>query len=214
MTEAVSRVAEQFDDAAQQREAATLGIWAFLATEVLFFGVLFAAYTVLRLMWPDAFSSGSRHTDLTLGTVETAVLLTSSFTVALAIRDVQLGGRRIATWLLSGTAALGVGFLVIHGFEYAADFRSADIPGIRYGEVGALAAQKQLFFVLYYVTTAFHGLHVLIGVVLLLVMARRVSRGLYSSEDHTPLEVAGLYWHLVDIVWIFVFPLYYLVGRA
>jgi cytochrome c oxidase subunit 3 len=214
MNEASSRIAEQFDDAEQQRDAATLGIWAFLATEVLFFGVLFAGYTVFRLMWPDAFSSGSRHTDLTLGTLETAVLLTSSFTVALAIRDVQLGGKRLATWLLLGTAVLGLGFLVIHGFEYAADYRSADIPGIRYGEVGELAAQKQLFFVLYYVTTAFHGLHVFIGVVLLLVMARRVSRGTYSAEDHTPLEVAGLYWHLVDIVWIFVFPLYYLVGRA
>jgi cytochrome c oxidase subunit 3 len=208
------RVAEQFDDAAQQREAATLGIWAFLATEVLFFGVLFAAYVVFRLMWPDAFSSGSRHTDLTLGTLETAVLLTSSFTVALAIRDVQLGGRRLATALLWTTALLGLGFLAIHGFEYVADYHAGDIPGISYSEVGELAAQKQLFFVLYYITTAFHGLHVFIGVVLLSVMARRVSRGEYAPDDHTPLEVAGLYWHLVDIVWIFVFPLYYLVGRA
>jgi cytochrome c oxidase subunit 3 len=214
MNTAPAPVAEQFDDAVQQREAATLGIWAFLATEVLFFGVLFAAYTVLRLAWPDAFSSGSRHTDLMLGTLETAVLLVSSFTMALAIRDVQLGGRRIAMFLLVGTALLGLVFLVIHGFEYASDFRTEVIPGIRYGEVGTLAEHKQLFFVLYYVTTAFHGLHVFIGVVLLLVMARRVSRGAFSAATHTPLEVAGLYWHLVDIVWIFVFPLYYLVGRA
>jgi cytochrome c oxidase subunit 3 len=109
---------------------------------------------------------------------------------------------------------LGVVFLAIRAVEYRADFRAAVIPGIRYEEVGALAAPKQLFFLLYYVTTAFHGLHVTIGVVLLIVMARRVHRGEYSADSHWPLEIAALYWHLVDIVWVFVFPLYYLVGRA
>ncbi|MET0618430.1 MAG: cytochrome c oxidase subunit 3 family protein [Luteibacter sp.] len=206
--------AEAYDDTAQQEDAATLGMWAFLATEVLFFGVLFAAYTIFRVLHADAFVSASRHTDLPLGTLETAVLLLSSFTVALAVRDIQVGGRRVAMGLLLVTAALGVAFLAVHGVEYHADYLAGVIPGIRYDEVGPLAAPKQLFFLLYYVTTAFHGLHVTIGVVLLLVMAWRVRRGVYSSTSHWPLEIAALYWHLVDIVWIFVFPLYYLVGRA
>lgn len=214
MDKRMPRVAEQFDDAAQQREASTLGMWVFLATEILFFGVLFAAYTIFRVTWPDAFASASRHTDLMLGTLETSVLLVSSFTVALALRDIQLGGQRIAFWLLIGTALLGAAFLAIHGVEYHADYKAGVIPGIRYDETGGLAAQEQLFFVLYYVTTAFHGLHVTIGIVLLLVMAQRVRQGRFSADDHNALEVSALYWHLVDIVWIFVFPLYYLVGRA
>ncbi|SEV84934.1 cytochrome c oxidase subunit 3 family protein [Luteibacter sp. 329MFSha] len=209
-----ARTAEPFDDVAQQREAATLGIWAFLATEILFFGVLFAAYAILRTLWPDAFASGSRHTDLLWGGVETGVLLVSSFSVALALRDVQLGGRRLAAWLLVLTAVLGLVFLGIHAAEYHADYKAAVIPGFRYEEVGGLAAQEQLFFVLYYVTTAFHGLHVAIGVVLLGVMAWRTRRGDFLPESHNALEVSALYWHLVDIVWVFVFPLYYLVGRA
>ncbi|MGN6093361.1 MAG: cytochrome c oxidase subunit 3 family protein [Luteibacter jiangsuensis] len=214
MNASAPRIAEQFDDAAQQRDAATLGMWAFLATELLFFGVLFAAYTVCRVLWPDAFASASRHTDLTLGGVETAVLLTSSFTVALAVRDVQLGGRRLATALLCGTAMFGLAFLAIHGLEYYDDYKAAVIPGIRYEEVGGIAAQERLFLFLYYVTTGFHGLHVGIGVVLLLIMAIRTHRAAFGPEYHTPLEISALYWHLVDIVWIFVFPLYYQVGRA
>jgi cytochrome c oxidase subunit 3 len=214
MSPTTTHHAEQFDDAAQQREAATFGMWTFLATEILFFGVLFAAYTVFRTLWPDAFASGSRHTDLLLGSLETAVLLTSSFTVALAVRDIQLGGRAMAMWLLVATAILGVAFLAIHGVEYYADYKAAVIPGIRYEEVGSLAPAKQLFFVLYYVTTLFHGLHVTIGVLLLALMARRVRRGDFSADEYTPLEISALYWHLVDIVWVFVFPLYYLVGRS
>ena len=214
MSANANQIAEQFDDAAQQRDAATLGMWAFLATEVLFFGVLFAAYTVCRVLWPDAFASASRHTDLTLGGIETAVLLTSSFTVALAVRDIQLGGRRMAAALLCGTALLGSVFLAIHGLEYYDDYKAAVIPGIRYEEIGGFAAQERLFFFLYYVTTGFDGLHVAIGVVLLLTMAIRTRRAEFGPDYHTPLEVTALYWHLVDIVWIFVFPLYYQVGRA
>ena len=214
MSANANQIAEQFDDAAQQRDAATLGMWAFLATEVLFFGVLFAAYTVCRVLWPDAFASASRHTDLTLGGIETAVLLTSSFTVALAVRDIQLGGRRMAAALLCGTALLGSVFLAIHGLEYYDDYKAAVIPGIRYEEIGGFAAQERLFFFLYYVTTGFHGLHVAIGVVLLLTMAIRTRRAEFGPDYHTPLEVTALYWHLVDIVWIFVFPLSYQVGRA
>ena len=205
---------EQFDDPVQQREASTLGMWAFLTTEILFFGVLFAGYAFCRVMFPDAFAEASRHTDMLLGTLETAVLLTSSCAAALAVREVQLGGQRVATWLLLATAALGIAFLVMHGFEYVAEYHEGLIPGIRYTQHGPHAASMQLFFCLYYFITGFHGLHVSIGVGLLLAMAWRTHRGAFDQDYHTPLELTALYWHLVDIVWIFVYPLIYLIGRA
>ena len=205
---------EQFDDAAQQREAATFGMWAFIATEVLFFGVLFAGYTVSRVAYPDAFIAASRSTDMVLGTIETAVLLTSSCAVALALRDLQLGGRRLAVWLLLFTAALGISFLVMHGFEYYAEYREGRIPSIHYTVAGPHARQMQLFYCLYYFITGFHSLHVTIGVAVLVTMAVRTWRGAFTPAYFTPVELTALYWHLVDIVWIFVFPLIYLEGRA
>jgi cytochrome c oxidase subunit 3 len=214
MMNATSHTAEQFDDAVQQREAATLGMWTFIATEVLFFGVLFAGYTLCRMRFPEGFAEASRHTDLLLGTIETAVLLTSSCAAALAVREVQLGGRRAATWLLLTTAALGTAFLVMHGFEYAADYREGLIPAIHFTQHGANARAVELFYCLYYFITGFHGLHVTIGVGVLLVMARRTSRGDFDQHYHTPLELSALYWHLVDVVWIFVYPLIYLVSRS
>lgn len=206
--------AGQFDDAVQQREAATLGMWVFLATEMLFFGVLFAGYVLCRVRFSEAFAEGSRHTDMLLGTLETAVLLASSCAAALAVREVQLGGRRVATWLLVATAALGIAFLVMHGVEYVAEYHEGLIPGIRYTQHGPQAVPMQLFFCLYYFITGFHGLHVTIGIGLLLTMAWRTWRGAFDQDYHTPLELTALYWHLVDIVWIFVYPLVYLVGRA
>ncbi len=211
---ATVHLAEQFDDAPQQRAAATLGMWAFLATEVLFFGVLFAGYTLVRVRWPDGFAAGSRHTDVVLGSIETAVLLSSSCLAALAVREVQLGGRRVATWLLLATAALGVTFLVLHGFEYVAEYREGLVPGLRFTQQGPHAQAIELFFFLYYAITGFHSLHVMIGVGLLLTMCWRTDRGMLDADYHTPLELGALYWHLVDLVWIFVYPLLYLVGRA
>ncbi|MEI7035333.1 cytochrome c oxidase subunit 3 family protein [Fulvimonas yonginensis] len=204
----------QFDDPVQQREAATLGMWVFLATEILFFGVLFAGYTYCRVLFPDAFATGSRRTDMLLGTLETAVLLTSSCAVALAVREVQLGGRRMATALLGFTAALGIAFLVMHGFEYAAEYEEGLIPAIHYTQQGVHARGMAIFYCLYYFITGFHSLHVAIGVAVLLVMAWRTWHHAFDQDYHTPLELTALYWHLVDIVWIFVYPLVYLVGRA
>jgi cytochrome c oxidase subunit 3 len=142
------------------------------------------------------------------------LLLTSSCVAALAVREVQLGGLRVATWLLLATAALGIAFLVMHGFEYVAEYREGLIPGIRYTQHGPHAAAMQLFFCLYYFITGFHSLHVLVGVGLLLAMAWRTHRGAFDQDYHTPMELTALYWHLVDIVWIFVYPLIYLIGRA
>jgi len=205
---------EQFDDAVQQREAATLGMWVFLATEVLFFGVLFAGYTLTRVRFPEGFAAASRHTDFVLGTIETAVLLTSSCLAALSVREVQLGGRRVATWLLLGTAGLGIAFLGMHGFEYVSEWHEGLVPGFRFTQHGPHAQAIELFYFLYYAITGFHGLHVTIGVGVMLTMAWRTHHGAFDADYHTPLEISALYWHLVDLVWIFVYPLLYLVGRA
>ncbi len=207
-------VQQQFDDASQQKEAAMLGMWAFIATEVLFFGVLFAAYVVCRWRFPLAFVEGSAHTDFAMGTTETAILLTSGCLAAIALRQIQLDRARQSAVLLMITSALGMAFLILHGMEYHDEFEEGLIPGIRYTQTGPDARGVELFFSLYYVITGFHSLHVLIGVVVLLVMAIRSWRGAFSSAYYTPIEITGLYWSLVDIVWIFVYPAIYLVGSA
>lgn len=207
-------VQQQFDDAPQQKEAAMLGMWAFIATEVLFFGVLFAAYVVCRWRFPLAFVEGSSHLDFPMGTAETAILLTSGCLSAIALRQIQLNKARQSVVLLLVTSLLGVAFLVLHGMEYHDEFKEGLIPGIRYLQQGPSAHEMELFFSLYYVTTGFHSLHVLIGVVLLLIMAWRTWHGSFCAQYHTPIEITGLYWSLVDIVWIFVYPAFYLVGSA
>jgi cytochrome c oxidase subunit III len=206
--------AEQFDLPRQQREAATLGMWAFLATEVLFFGVLFAAYVICRVRFPEAFAAGSRHTDMLFGTIETAILLTSSCCAALAVRDIELGGRRLATLLLAITALLGVAFLVMHAVEYHDEYEEGVMPAVRYTLTGPLAEPMKLFFFLYYVITLLHSAHVAIGVGVLSVLAVRTWRASFGPRYVTPVELGVLYWHFVDIVWIFVYPLMYLIGRA
>jgi cytochrome c oxidase subunit 3 len=207
-------VGEQYDDAAQQREAATLGMWVFLATEILFFGVLFASYTICRVLYPQGFAVASRHTDMLFGTLETAVLLTSSSLIALGVRAIKLDQRRLAAGLLSGTALLGISFLVMHGFEYYKEYTEHLIPGIDFAQGGPYAHAVELFFCLYYFITGFHSLHVIIGVTVILVLSARILRGAFGPQRHTTVELAALYWHLVDIVWIFVYPLIYLVGRS
>jgi len=207
-------VQQQFDDAPQQKEAAVLGMWAFIATEVLFFGVLFAAYVTCRWRFPLAFVEGSSQLDFPMGTAETAILLTSGCLSAIALRQIQLNKARQSAVLLLVTSLLGVAFLVLHGMEYHDEFKEGLIPGIRYLETGPSAHEMELFFSLYYVTTGFHSLHVLIGVVLLLIMALRTWRGAFCAQYHTPIEITGLYWSLVDVVWIFVYPAFYLVGNA
>ena len=207
-------VEEQYDDAVQQREAATLGMWLFLSTEIMFFGVLFASYTICRILYPDGFAEAGRHTDMLLGTIETAVLLTSSSLIAISLRAIKLGQRRACTWLLLGTAALGTAFLVIHGFEYYSEYTEHLIPGINFNQPGPHAHAMELFFCLYYFITGFHSAHVIVGVLLITTLAVRVARGAFSTEQHNTLELAALYWHLVDIVWVFVYPVIYLVGRS
>ncbi|HZR37537.1 MAG TPA: cytochrome c oxidase subunit 3 [Nevskia sp.] len=206
--------AVQFDDLPQQHAAGRLGLWLFLTNEILFFGGFFAAYAFTRLNHPEAFAAASRRTDLPMGAAESVVLLLSSLTAMLALRAIRLDLRRYAAWLLSLTAALGLAFLVLHGMEYADEFREHLLPGPGFDFPGPLAAQAENFFFLYYTLTGFHGLHVAVGVALFTLYAVRTGRGRYDAAHHPQLELTVLYWHLVELVWVFLFPLLYLVDRA
>ena len=206
--------AEQFVDAEQQREAAHLGIWVFLATEVLFFGGLFAAYLVCRVLYAGAFGDASKHTDVLIGTLNTAILLTSSLFMALAVRASKLGQRRATTWCLLITLLLGVVFLGLKAMEYHKDYIDHLVPVLDFHFGGPHPAQAELFFILYFLMTGLHAIHVAVGIGVLGVLARMSARRRFSPHYFTPVEVGGLYWHFVDIVWIFLYPLLYLVSRT
>ena len=204
----------QFDDLVQQTEAAHLGMWLFLATEVLFFGGLFAAYTVYRFTYPQAFSAGSRELSLLAGALDTAILLTSSFAMALAVHAAQTGSRRVLAWLLLAAAGIGACFLALHGYEYHRDFVEHHVPGKAFHFQGDAPDNKvQLFFLLYFCMTGLHSLHVMIGVCLLTAVAMQAWRGRFTKDYYHPVEVVGLYWHFVDLIWVFLFPLFYLVAH-
>jgi cytochrome c oxidase subunit III len=206
-------LAHHFDDLAQQKEAATLGMWVFLVTEVLFFGGLFAAYCVYRGWYPDAFAAASHELDVTLGTVNTVVLITSSLTMALAVHAAQLGQRRLLLIFLIATMVLGGAFLGIKSVEYYHKFAEHHIPGPGFEFEHEHFRHAQIFFSLYFIMTGLHALHMIIGIGIMLVMLWWSWRGTITAEYSSPIEISGLYWHFVDIVWIFLFPLLYLIGR-
>ena len=209
-TGATSFVHEQFDDIEQQRNAAQLGMWIFLATEVLFFGGLFLGYTVYRSLYPDTFAAASHHTEVVLGGTNTAVLLFSSALMALAVRAAEFKNRKQLVWLLLGTAFLGIVFMAIKGVEYHKDFVEYLVPGSHFEWHEANRSHAEIFFWLYFAMTGLHAIHVTVGIFVLLTLAVLAWLGKFTAGHHTPVEVAGLYWHFVDIVWIFLFPLMYL----
>lgn len=213
MPEAHAATAHQFEDAEQQYEAASLGMWIFLVTEVLFFGGLFTAYLVYRYEHAAAFAGASSHLGLWLGGINTAVLIGSSLTMALAVHAAQTGHRKTLIQFLGATIALGLVFLTIKGVEYSHKFHEHLVPGLNFAYEGADANAAELFFCLYFLMTGLHALHMIIGVGVLGVLAWLAWRGWFSSEYYAPVEVTGLYWHFVDLVWIFLFPLLYLIGR-
>ncbi|SRR6266542_4036882 len=206
--------AHQFDDAEQQHESAYLGMWVFLATEVLFLGGLFAAYAVYRTIYPSAFGEASRHLFATLGGVNTAVLLTSSLAMALAVRAAKLGRRGQLIGFLVLTMLLGVAFLGIKATEYYLEYQEGLVPlkGFVFRYEGADADKARLFFNFYFALTGLHALHMIIAIGMVAAIAVLARRGRFSAEYNTPVEIAGLFWHFVDIVWVFIFPLLYLVG--
>jgi cytochrome c oxidase subunit III len=206
-------LAHQFDSLGQQVEASTLGMWVFLVTEVLFFGGLFATYLVYRAAYPTAFAAASHELDVLLGTINTAVLIASSLTMALAVRSAQLGERRPLMMFLIVTILLGSVFLGIKGVEYYRKFVEHHVPGPAFQFEPEHARHAQIFFSLYFMMTGLHATHMIAGIGVLLVMLYFSWRGRISASYYSPIEISGLYWHFVDIVWIFLFPLLYLVGR-
>ena len=206
-------LAHHFESLAQQHEAASIGMWAFLVQEVMFFGGLFTAYLVYRSLHPAAFAEGSSHLPVALGTLNTAVLIGSSLTMALAVRAAQLGRSRVvAGWILA-TVLLACVFLGVKSVEYADKWHHALIPGVRWAPEPGADPYLNLFFALYFVMTGMHALHMLVGIGLMTFVTTRALRGRYTSANATGVEVLGLYWHFVDLVWIFLFPLLYLLGR-
>jgi len=212
---------EQFDDLEQQQEASSTGMWVFLATEVMFFGGLITAYTVYRATSPREVALASQHLNVGLGCLNTVILLGSSLSMALAVRAAQLHHRRDLLWFLAITAALGVSFLGIKAVEYYQEFGEHLIPGLNF-QIPAQVIEKstglpldlrrfEMFFVLYFFITGLHAFHLIVGIVLVSVMALLTRRRWFSGSGETQIEVAGLYWHFVDVVWVFLYPLLYLI---
>lgn len=202
---------EPFEDIERQRLSAAFGMWVFLASEILFFGSLFAAFTIYRHLHPDEMLQAARETNVVFGSVNTAILLVSSVTMAVADKAAEKGLKRQTVSCLVMTALLGLAFLVVKGFEYKEDIEKNLLPGpdFRLGEGPA-----EIFYGFYWTMTGVHAVHLTIGIVTVLLVAWRVRRGSLAFKDSATLPVLGLYWHLVDIVWIFLYPLLYLGGRA
>lgn len=209
-----ARLAAQFVDLRQQHDVARLGMWVFLATEVLFFGGLILAYCVYRTAYPEGFAEAARHTKIAIGTGNTAVLLTSSFLVAWAVTIIRLGESRFAALLFWAAALLGLTFLGLKGAEYSLEYREHLLPGFGFEYAGPQIRAIQLFFAFYLVATALHAMHVVVGIFVLAIIGWRAHQNDYSDIYHSPAMVAGLYWHFVDLVWIFLFALIYLPGRS
>jgi cytochrome c oxidase subunit 3 len=214
-----SLVAHQFDDLAQQHEASTLGMWAFLATEVMFFGGALTAYAVYRYSYPDAFEAASRLEKWAVGAANTAVLLCSSLTMALAVHAAQMGNRKAIVGWLMATIVFGTAFLGVKAWEYHHLYTEHLIPHpdmFRPEEKlipPELQRPAQLFYSFYFTLTGIHALHMIVGIGIILYVAGMAWRGRFSPEYHNPVEMTGLYWHFVDIVWIFLYPLLYLIAR-
>lgn len=204
-------VQHHFVDYEQQFESSKLGMWIFLVTEILFFGGLFVAYIVYRSWHPDLFIMAAEQLDTTMGAINTVVLIASSLTIAMAIRAAQLNQKRNLILLLSGTIGLALTFMVIKYFEYTHKFHLGIYPGGFYTFEGIDHELASVFFSIYYMMTALHGIHVIIGIVFIGILIYQASKNTFSESYYTPVEITALYWHLVDIIWIFLFPLLYLI---
>jgi cytochrome c oxidase subunit 3 len=224
----------QFETMAQQKEASVLGMWAFLLTEILFFGGLFMAYMLYRIWYYDAFVAASKSIAISWGALNTVVLIGSSLTMALAVRSAQTNNRKwTVNWLIL-TMILGAVFLGVKVIEYADKFEHHHVPGANFvwhepghpaetgddghvlseAELANLQMHTQIFFSLYFTMTGLHALHMIVGIGLMSVITWMAWKGRFSSEYYTPVEMSGLYWHFVDIVWIYLFPLLYLIDRS
>lgn len=207
--------AHHFEDADQQREAGELGMWVFLVTEFMFFGGLFLGYLVYRYWYPHGFAEASRTMDVLLGTVNTAVLLTSSFTMALAVHAAHASQCRQLVRLLLMTCGLGGIFLVIKGYEYHHKYAEHLVPFMSDFVAPGLHREGAMTFLnFYFVMTGLHALHMVIGIGVMLALVWLARRGTVLGPDRTSVHNAGLYWHFVDLVWVFLFPFFYLVAAS
>jgi cytochrome c oxidase subunit 3 len=209
-------VAHHFANIEQQRETASLGMWTFLATEVLVFGALFAGYAAYRAWYPAAFEAGSGRLNILIGAINTVVLLTSSLTMALSVYATRVGRQRMLVTCLTLTALLGTAFMGFKALEYYIDYRENLVPGLAF-DVAEWAGyeeaqQVKLFLMFYYIMTGLHAVHLTVGIGLLAWLIVLARRGRFSPAHYMPVEVSGLYWHFVDVVWIFLLPLLYLTG--
>ncbi|HZP80641.1 MAG TPA: cytochrome c oxidase subunit 3 family protein [Chthonomonadaceae bacterium] len=232
----------QYETIEQQNESYIVGMWAFLVTEIMFFGALFLGLAVYRYLYPEAFTAAHHQLSKPLGTLNTFILLTSSYTMVLAVRSIQLGNRRALIGFLLLTILCAGGFVVVKTFEYGAKIEHHLVPGPTFRwpphEAGAVEAgapsegagataeaehhaadaavnpgQAQMFFVFYFCMTGLHAIHVIIGAIIMIILVILALRDHPAVRDYIPIEMAGLYWHFVDIVWIFLFPLLYLIGH-
>jgi cytochrome c oxidase subunit 3 len=206
-----SHVQHHFVDSDQQFDSAKLGMWVFLVTEILFFGGLFVAYIVYRAWNPELFTMAATQLDTVMGGINTLVLIGSSLTMALAIRAAQTNEARKSMIYLMSTVALAFVFMIIKYFEYTHKFDMGIFPGEYYTFTGIDHPRAHIFFSIYYMMTGLHGIHVIIGIGIITWLIIKTKNGAFNSEYYTPVEITGLYWHLVDIVWIFLFPLLYLI---
>jgi cytochrome c oxidase subunit 3 len=229
MSEHAGPLAHHFEDIDQQKDAAALGMWAFLATEVLFFGGALTAYSIYRGEYPRGFAAASSLQNVLLGAINTAVLLTSSLTMALAVHAAAVGHRAALVRNLALTLVLGTAFLGVKVYEYRHDYVEGLVPGAVFHPTGEARdklrefevhhgtldlRQVELYFIFYFVLTGLHALHMIIGMGVLAIQLVLARRGWFGPEYPTPIELTGLYWHFVDIVWIFLFPLLYLLRHA
>jgi cytochrome c oxidase subunit 3 len=205
-------LAEHFESIEKQDHAARLGMWLFLGTEVLLFAGLFLGYTVYRHFYHDTFHHCSRALNITLGTTNTIVLITSSLTVALALWAVRAGKKNLAIALLVFTILCAFGFLGIKYLEYAHKFEVGELPGKWFhAEELMQYPAANMYFTIYFLTTGLHAFHVIVGMSVLIWVLKGILKGRYTADYYVPVELGALYWHLVDLVWIFLFPLLYLI---
>ena len=201
----------QFDTLDRQHASARLGMWIFLGSELLLFAGLLALYGAYRFTYPTDFHAAAAHSNLVIGTANTYILITSSLTMALAIHSIQRGHRLLALAFLTMTIGFGIAFDVLKGIEYAGHLSEGIAPGNYYTFAALPAHGAVLYFTLYYALTGLHALHVTGGIAVLIWLAIRTRRGDFTARSHIALELGGLYWHLIDLVWIFLWPLLYLI---
>ncbi len=201
-----------FREMAQQFDAAKIGMWLFLVTEVLLFGGLFVGYGIMHARHPEAFMAAHHHLDKTLGALNTVVLLVSSFTMVLSVWAAQTSRKKLLILFLLLTLLCAGVFMVVKYFEYSHKFHEGLLPGKYYSHKGDTVPGQFLFFSFYFMMTGLHGIHVLAGMVAIAWLVVRALKGHFSSEYYAPVEITGLYWHLVDLIWIYLFPLMYLIS--